>query len=227
MTRLCTAVLAIFLAWQATRLPAQQPLRRQFRIGETQFIFTVPPGYCLPSGESSKMAAQVAGLDSVNVTHISAYKCEQLRAWEQHRTSVRDYALLKSPKGAATKKWGDNRQKLIAQLRDTLKAISGETTYAVQDDFRRRMEQAFVGLSVGDSKDLGVIDSDGDAVYIAGVESFRAEGKTSRILWIGAMTFVKQKAVSYALYTEYQGENTVVNLLDMLKTQLRAFIAEN
>ena len=68
---------------------AQSAAQHRFTVGGKAFTVPVPQGYCLPAGVTVALAAKVASLDTMNLTHANLDRCG---------TFGEDYVHIKSPR---------------------------------------------------------------------------------------------------------------------------------
>ncbi|MCM0000242.1 MAG: hypothetical protein NBV68_12725 [Erythrobacter sp.] len=89
MRYVALAFAALALAAVPVAAAAQGEAVHRFTVSGKAFTVPVPQGYCLPSGGTVALAAKVASLDTMNLTHANLDRCG---------TFGEDYVHIKSPR---------------------------------------------------------------------------------------------------------------------------------
>lgn len=201
----------------------------QVAVGDARIAFAPPQGYCeldrrepLDAGFMDAMGkAMGAGIHV-----LSAFAdCTQLSIWRRGLLShLDDYGFFTTTADAETRTF---RAPRAAVIRAVTRQLSDLDLHAEADAVRRRSAGATTAR-LGDTRPLGVLHTDADAVYYGMVAQVTtAEGRAREALQIGATTLIKGKLVSYLLYGEFRGPPSVETLLARQRTNMDRLIAAN
>ena len=95
-------------------------------------------------------------------------------------------------------------------------------------DLKARIEEAVRGVTVNQTRFLGVVGEEPSVCYAALAQRIKAEtGKDVTLVSVFATTFIKGKIVYYYLYSPYRSAQTVTALLARHKLNVAALLQAN
>jgi len=197
--------------------PAATPYE-DIRIGSVVLRVPFPAGFCKPKGEDAAVMDQLAAGDQENVTHLSLIECKP--------TAADRYYLLKTPTDAVNESF--ERSEALKGIAETVESpgfseqLNGETSRQVGEE----KTQAF-GTKTEITSDLGVRGHDDVCVYMGGMMTTSAGGKSQTQAIGSCMTVIGHRLMSITLYQDSKDPAAYKKLLPEVKALALRIQARN
>lgn len=203
-------------AFEAPAVPVR------IEIGGIGLAFEPPEGYCVyPPSLMKVVVAQQSKIDPDNVIHTAFGNCAQMHDAITKHTRIRDFGILMTPKTEFAKTFDATDLKRVA---------AGVVDPAsIKKTLDQRLKGAESRLEIQSFSSLGMLDRDGHANYFAFLSRTKtAKGGFSQAC-VMAMTTIKDRLVSYYLYSDYKRDArpVLLLLLQKIKAGVAAFAQQN
>lgn len=213
------------IGFTGSALRAEDRLQHEnFSLGGNSYIFTLPNGYCVPSGAEADAATEVARLDERNLTHISIAPCSELGATGAYTT----WAILKTPRESLRMRI-PSRAKFVESMAEQLETSKAAPLFVdVSKLLGKNLADVF-GADFTLGGEMEPIHADEYAGYLGGVITMSGGpfNGSVPVACIAAMTVVKGNVFFYYRYATFREAKDLGNLLHQVKPEIRAFIADN
>lgn len=215
------ACAAAFLWAAASPAMASEPEVVRFQVGEKELHWTVPAGYCRPTGQMATLAQMMATIDTQNVTVLTLFACDATLS------KLDRYILIKAPARA-----------LMAQLpRDQfLKLIEGEfdtpefKQFLESNDTNGTLDKGMETLFGAKTRTSGKVvpmGVDESCAIMGGSMAMQVEKVQVNVGVGGCLTTAADKIISVIAYDGYDGPDTVRMLVKRARDFALTIIAEN
>ncbi len=202
-------------------------------ISGTTITLVVPAAFCPldPSNPSDanmlKVVRQAQAGKNYVVTQFA--NCAQLQAWRSgQRKVLDDLGGATTPIQYAGQVLPYTRAQLVTLLAQTYRRQGGALLKGATDDVNRNIGSAAKNMKINETKFLGVLAEDKDAVYVGLLQSLRTElGDTKVQIGVTAVTLIKGKMISIAVYTPAVSENSSTEALATARAIVAKTIAAN
>jgi len=196
-------------------------------VGPHQISVPVPMGHCVLQetnfNHNRLIQMQKDAQRGMNEVLLSSVDCGQLTDWEsRHKLSLDDFGLVLAAFSHVDKKVPMTNDQYISGMRKVFVAQSYKEIDKWVTNAHERMnsvlEEGFGASRVNESKILGILSQDENALYL-GISSLLTTetGKSKKQVAIVAMLLVDGKAISLNLYTKYRGTSTIHDLLSSIQ----------
>ena len=194
-------------------------------VGPDQVSIPLPIGHCILQEHNSVHYRLLKYLKDANeglnkLLYVSA-DCEQLRNWELGRVLLNDFTNVVAPIHIIDKKI-DIRSDQYVSMMKKMYAEQGmeifEKKVGSWEDKANHLLKEFGRTKIDETKLLGILSSDRNALYLGMIQNLTTETGGSKIqAGVVALLSVNGKIISMNLYTEYRGTATVNQLLNEVK----------
>lgn len=194
-----------------------------FNVGGADFVFPVPPSYCLPTGRYESLAKVAAQMDSRNLTLVSFVSCTDMQKGVDQTRWGMIKALIATLSGGA-----GPRADLINTLKSQINpADLEELNKKGADEVAGNIERG-LGQKLDIKADIKTLEADDAAAYSGGTLTFgTADGKTVPISCVYSVTVLKDRVFFLYFFSVNTGAHEVTTLLAELKLATHAFVAAN
>jgi hypothetical protein len=222
---------AAFLFASLLSMPCQA---KEASIGEASVTLTTPSGQCeldpKQPGDARMLQATEGMLAGVGNRLLGFYAdCKQLTDWHTgKRPLLEDFSQYQTLQSAANSAAPPNPEEAIKQLCSQQRQEGEKMMSGLAPDLKARVEEAVRGVTVNQTRFLGVVGEEPSVCYAALAQRIKAEsGKDVTLVSVFATTFIKGKIVYYYLYSPYRSAQTVTALLARHKLNVAALLQAN
>ena len=187
-------------------------------IGPDKVDLDLPKGYCALSRADPSDVRLIRFLEDSNkgvnqVISIFA-DCEQLPSWRSGLLdSLNDYGYILTPISSIKQRYDLSNEKFVAELLKVFKKQGVEFLDKGIDNAVKNIEEHFPISKLNETKNLGVIATDNNALYWALTQKLVTEtGENKNIAGVMAMTLVGGKSINLYLWRTYEGGRTIYDL---------------
>lgn len=207
---------------------------KEARIGETALALTSPAGQCEldrgQPGDARMLEVTERAVSSVGNQMLGFYAdCKQLTDWRTgKRPLLEDFAQYQTLASAANSPAAPAPDEAIKQLCSQQRQEGEKLMTGLAPTMKARVEEAVRGVTVNQTRFLGVVGEEPGVCYSALAQRIRAEnGKDVTLIAVFATTYIKGKIVYYYLYSPYRSAQTVTSVLARHKINVAALLQAN
>ncbi len=196
-------------------------------IGNDKISTPLPNGYCHLNNSNQSDSRLIKYLEdanqNINQINLVFADCEQLRLWRKGESAtLNDYGYVLAPLGLVNKKLNMSRKEYLSQMENIFRKQGIKFLNKSTSDIKKVIERHFPAVELNETKSLGIIHQDNNALYFGIIQNIQTEeGKQKTMLGLFAITLVSKKSVNFYLWKEYQGERTIYDLEDLLTSWIR------
>ncbi len=222
---------AAFLLASLVSLPCQA---KEARIGEAAVTLTTPAGQCeldpTQPGDARMLEVTGRAISGVGNQLLGFYAdCKQLTDWRTgKRPLLEDFSQYQTLASAANSPAPPAPEATIKEICSHQRKEGEKLMTSVTPDMKARVEEAVRGVTVNQTRFLGVVGEEPGVCYSAMAQRIKAEtGKDVTLIAVFATTYIKGKIVYYYLYSPYRSTQTVSSLLAKHKLNVAALLQAN
>ena len=228
------SALSLIVALPLATAPASADDRRiEAEVASTSITLVVPSTFCALD-PTNQVDARMLGIirkaqAGKNYVLSQIANCEQLQAWRTGKRKVLDdLGGVTTPIQYANQTLPYTRAQLVAQLAQIYKQQGGAILRGATNEVNRRIGSAAKNMRINETKFLGILAQDADAVYVGLLQKLQTEFGDSKIqIGVTGVTLVKGKMLSISVYTPAVGENSSSEALATTQDIVRKTIAAN
>lgn len=193
-------------------------------VGGVTIDFSPIPGWCVyPDPTLRAVLQQYQQTDQTNVAHIFFGDCGQVEANTRHGTRIRDFGYLATPREFLSVEIG-NRRGFIDEMAEALR--THDPNPAVMS-IRDRLNNAEFDIQVGETRLLGRIGQDENAVYSGLLARLRIGSEKFNQVGVYGLTAIKNRIVTCYIYSDHKDESTVKAALSRAQSQIAQLVNSN
>jgi hypothetical protein len=207
---------------------------KEARVGEAALSLTTPAGQCEldPSkpGDARMLEVTERAVSGVGNQILGFYAdCKQLTDWRTgKRPLLEDFAQYQTLASAASAPGPAAPEEAIKQLCSQQRQEGEKLMTGLAPTMKARVEEAVRGVTVNQTRFLGVVGEEPGVCYSAMAQRIKAEnGKDVTLIAVFATTYIKGKIVFYYLYSPYRSAQTVTTLQAKHRINVAALLEAN
>lgn len=229
----CVVFFLAFGQFAGVRNASAEDRRITGTVSGTTITLVVPAAFCPldPSNPSDANMLKLVRQAQAGKNYVIAQfaNCAQLQAWRSgQRKVLDDLGGATTPVQYANQVLPYTRPQLVALLAQTYRRQGGALLKGATDDVNRRIGSAAKQMKINETKFIGVLAEDKDAVYVGLLQSLRTElGDTKIQIGVTGVTIIKGKMVSISVYTPAVSENSSTEALATARAIVAKTLAAN
>lgn len=199
-------------------------------IASTSIKLMAPQGQCALSNEKDEEARLIAKLQELHAKTnqlLAVYAdCGELAQFRSGKLEMFDnFASYVTPIDARN---AVVPPEILRKVCTGLRAKTDQDLAAILQRRNADIERLFQDVKINEAKFLGVLAEDPSVCYSGQLQKLAtASGREKVQATIVAVILLKQKLITYLLYTPYRSADTIFNLLRKHKLNVDALIAAN
>ena len=149
--------------------------------------------------------------------------CAQLRSWRIGELSdLNDYGYVMVPKSLINTKIKMSKSRYLFEMRKLLEKNEVAMVDENQNRVRKTIERHFPLLKLNETKILGIISQDTNALYWGLIQNLQTDKGTSKnVVGMMAMSLIKGKTINFYLWKKYEGDRTLYDLEGLTSSWVR------
>lgn len=202
-------------------------------VGGTAIRFAPIDGWCVYPPERMARFLDTARVTSADlVTHAYFGDCGQIQAAEALDGWVVDDGNLGTPKEVVRTDLGSDRAAFVDRMAVELRRANFDQAIdKAHGELADALGDRGVDLDVGETKNLGIVDQDQNAVYFAIIQNGQANSINRTVdisrLTVGAATLVRGRMILLNMSSDYEPGKTLEIVLGRSKAQVERLISLN
>jgi hypothetical protein len=154
--------------------------------------------------------------------------CKQLTDWRTgKRPLLEDFSQYQTLTSAANSPAPPAPEATIKDICSHQRQEGEKLMTSVTPNIKARVEEAVRGVTVNQTRFLGVVGEEPGVCYSALAQRIKGETKDVTLIAVFATTYIKGKIVYYYLYSPYRSAQTVNSLLAKHKLNVAALLRAN
>jgi hypothetical protein len=222
---------AAFLLASLVSVPC---LAKEATIGEASITLTTPAGQCeldpKQPDDARTLQTTEGAVAGVGNRLLGFYAdCKQLTDWRTgKRPLLEDFSQYQTLASAVSSAAPPAPEEMIKQICSQQREKGEKMMSGLARDIKARVEEAVRGVTVNQTRFLGVVAEEPGVCYAAMAQRLKGEtGKDVTLIAVFATTFIKGKIVYYYLYSPYRSTQTVTAVLAKHKLNVAALLQAN